>query len=69
MGSSPCSRFAHCLDLRMFTPDRASGLARLEAFLPHAGKAYARRRNSDFGPGSNDHVSLLSPWLRHRLVL
>ncbi len=53
----------------MFTPDRASGLARLEAFLPHAGKAYARRRNSDFGPGNNDHVSLLSPWLRHRLVL
>lgn len=53
----------------MFTPDRASGLARLEAFLPHAGKAYARRRNSDLGPGNNDHVSRLSPWLRHRLVL
>ena len=53
----------------MFTPDRASGLARLEAFLPHAGNAYARRRNTDYGPGNNHHVSLLSPWLRHRLVL
>ncbi|MEE4172897.1 MAG: FAD-binding domain-containing protein [Xanthomonadales bacterium] len=53
----------------MFTPDRASGLARLDAFLPQAGTAYARRRNTDLGPGDNDHVSRLSPWLRHRLVL
>ena len=53
----------------MFTPDRASGLARLEAFLPQAGRAYAHRRNTDLGPGNHDHVSRLSPWLRHRLVL
>ena len=53
----------------MFMPDRASGLARLEAFLPQAGEAYARRRNTDLGPGNHDHVSRLSPWLRHRVVL
>jgi deoxyribodipyrimidine photo-lyase len=47
---------------------RAAGLARLTAFLPNAGRAYANRRNTDFGPGARDNVSVLSPFIRHRLV-
>lgn len=50
----------------MFTPSRAEGLARLTAFLPHAGRDYSALRNLDL-PG-HPHVSTLSPWLRHRLV-
>lgn len=51
----------------MFTPSRAEGLARLTAFLPRAGRDYAAKRNLDL-PG-HPHVSTLSPWLRHRLVI
>jgi deoxyribodipyrimidine photo-lyase len=50
------------------TPTRAAGLARLAAFTPSMGKAYAARRNEECGPGAHDSVSGLSPWLRHRLV-
>ena len=48
-----------------FPPTRAAGLARLEAFVPHAGRDYAEGRNFDTAPRA---VSLLSPYLRHRLV-
>jgi deoxyribodipyrimidine photo-lyase len=51
-----------------WTPTRAAGLARLEAFLPHAGRAYARDRNVDRGPEDRANVSALSPWIRRRLV-
>lgn len=51
-----------------FSPNRAAGLDRLSAFLPDAGRAYAARRNIDEGPGSRRHVSMLSPWLRRRLL-
>ncbi|HQT62876.1 MAG: hypothetical protein B7Z75_07835 [Acidocella sp. 20-57-95] len=50
------------------SPTRAAGLARLTAFVPAMGSAYAARRNEDFGPGAHSAVSGLSPWLRHRLV-
>jgi deoxyribodipyrimidine photo-lyase len=50
-------------------PNRANGLERLQAFAPKAGAAYAKLRNYDLGPGAHDHVSTLSPWIRHRLVL
>jgi deoxyribodipyrimidine photo-lyase len=50
------------------TPTREAGLARLAAFTPSMGKAYAARRNEDRGPGAHHPVSGLSPWLRHRLV-
>lgn len=43
-------------------------MARLETFLPKAAREYATRRNSDFGPGNHSAVSVLSPWIRHRLV-
>jgi hypothetical protein len=47
---------------------RAEGLARLDAFRPSMGRAYAARRNYDLGPGRRDNVSTLSPWVRRRLV-
>ncbi len=50
-------------------PTRAEALRRLEAFLPGAGRAYARERNFDRGPGAHTAVSTLSPWIRHRLLL
>jgi deoxyribodipyrimidine photo-lyase len=53
---------------RPFPGTRAESLARLEAFLPRAGRAYAARRNLDEGPGLRTHVSGLSPAIRRRLV-
>ena len=49
-------------------PTRAAGLERLAAFLPQAGRAYAKGRNQYGAAGSRQAVSGLSPWLRHRLV-
>jgi len=51
-----------------WTADRASGLARLQAFLPRMGRRYEAERNFDRGPGRHDNVSTLSPWLRRRLL-
>jgi len=48
---------------------RAAGLARIAAFRPRMGRAYAAQRNHDRGPGQRTNVSQLSPWLRRRLVL
>ena len=50
-------------------PTRAAGLVRLGEFAPHAGLAYAAGRNTDPGPGQRSAVSMLSPYLRRRLVL
>ena len=52
----------------LFPPQRSAALARLEAFVPHAGRRYASERNRDSGPGQRDNVSLLSPYLRHRVI-
>lgn len=49
-------------------PSRAAGLERLGRFTPRMGQAYASNRNADLGPGRNDQVSGLSPWIRRRLV-
>jgi len=49
-------------------PTRAAGLARLAAFLPSAGLAYAHTRNTDFGPENRSNVSALSPWLARRMI-
>ena len=48
---------------------RNAAEARLARFLPRAGREYAETRNFDFGPGNHDSVSLLSPYLRHRVIL
>ena len=50
-------------------PTREEALRRLAEFLPHAGRAYAKLRNYDLGAGNHRHVSTLSPWIRHRLIL
>lgn len=47
---------------------RAQALQRLEDFIPHAAGDYARGRNFDFGAGRHDKVSVLSPYIRHRLI-
>ena len=47
---------------------RDEALSRLEAFLPHVGGDYAKRRNYDYGAGAHDHVSRLSPALRRRTI-
>jgi deoxyribodipyrimidine photo-lyase len=51
----------------MIDASRTAALARLAAFLPRAGLAYARDRNRDL-PG-HQAVSGLSPYIRHRLLL
>ena len=52
-----------------WAPRRAAALERLERFVPQAGRAYAARRNFDFGPEDRSNVSALSPWIRHRVIL
>jgi deoxyribodipyrimidine photo-lyase len=52
----------------LFPPTREAGLARLAAFTPHMGRAYANGRNTDPGPGLPTAVSMLSPYLRRRLI-
>lgn len=47
---------------------RIAALEHLQRFVPKAGRDYARLRNYDLGPGGHAHVSMLSPYLRHRLV-
>lgn len=54
--------------LNLFPPTRAEATARLAAFLPHAGKSYAKLRNHDPGPDAPAHVSRLSPYVRHRVL-
>ena len=51
-----------------FAATRAEGLRRLAAFVPRAGRVYADGRNVDHGPQLRDNVSVLSPYLRHRLI-
>jgi deoxyribodipyrimidine photo-lyase len=52
----------------LFPPSRAAGLQRLSAFAPHAGRDYAAGRNTDNGPDGHAHVSMLSPYVRYRLI-
>ncbi|WP_371038637.1 FAD-binding domain-containing protein [Rhodosalinus sp. FB01] len=47
---------------------RAHGLERLENFVPAMGRRYANGRNHDRGPGRHKDVSVLSPYVRRRLV-
>ncbi len=52
----------------IFTPTRSAGLARLNSFLPNAGRHYESRRNHDLGPAERTNVSMLSPYISHRLI-
>jgi deoxyribodipyrimidine photo-lyase len=50
------------------TATREHGLIRLQAFVPAMGRRYANGRNYDHGPEKHTAVSVLSPWIRRRLV-
>ncbi len=52
----------------LFPATRADALRRLAAFAPHAGHDYTENRNADLGPDQRSNVSMLSPYLRHRLI-
>ena len=54
--------------MQSFTATRAAGLAALQAFVPGMGRRYANGRNYDDGPGAHRAVSVLSPYIRRRLV-
>jgi len=57
------------MDERPFTgATRPAAFTALQTFLPHAGARYASRRNVDLGPGDRRNVSLLSGYIRHRLI-
>lgn len=50
-------------------PSRSAGLGRLADFVAKSLNHYSKARNFDFGPQRRTNVSLLSPYVRHRLVL
>lgn len=51
-----------------FIPTRDAGLARLREFAPRMGLDYAANRNTDEGPGLRSGVSMLSPYIRYRMI-
>ncbi len=51
------------------TPTRTAGEELLAAFAPRMGRRYANGRNTDHGPGAHKAVSVLSRYIRRRLVL
>ena len=53
----------------LFTPSRRAGEEQVRTFVPKMGRAYASGRNYDCGAGQHRDVSMLSPFIRHRLVL
>ena len=52
----------------LWEPTRDAALARLNAFVPHAGRDYASGRNVDRGPLDRSNVSALSPYIRRRMI-
>ena len=49
-------------------PTRSHALIALQAFTPAMGRRYANGRNYDNGPGAHQAVSVLSPYVRRRLI-
>ena len=54
--------------LSMWYPKRTNGLEQLERFVARSGKRYTAQRNFDLGMNRHEHVSKLSPWVRHRII-
>ena len=52
-----------------FPATRADGLARLAVAASNLGRRYADGRNTDTGPDRNPTTSVLSPYLRRRMVV
>ncbi len=48
----------------MFDPTYVTALQKLQAFAPRSGRDYAAKRNYD----DSAHVSMLSPYIRHRII-
>ena len=53
---------------QQMTATRAEAQARLERFAPNMGRDYAQGRNFDRGAGAHRDVSMLSPYIRRRLL-
>ena len=51
-----------------WTPTRVEGLLGLERFFQHGLNSYGQNRNYDYGSVDRSNVSLLSPWIKHRLI-
>lgn len=49
-------------------PARAAGLAAMQAFIPAMGRPYENGRNFDHGLGQHKAVSMLSSYIRRRLI-
>jgi deoxyribodipyrimidine photo-lyase len=52
----------------IFEATRQAALNRVQDFAPRAGRLYAGKRNTDEGHPNRQNVSMLSPYLRHRLI-
>ena len=48
--------------------DRESALNKLDDFINTKLHNYESKRNYDHGPSAHDNVSLLSPYIRHRVI-
>ena len=48
--------------------DRKSALNILEDFIDTKLHNYESKRNYDYGPSAHENVSLLSPYIRHRII-
>jgi deoxyribodipyrimidine photo-lyase len=57
------------IDVSDWIATRAEGEKIMVAFTPRMGRRYANGRNTDHGPGAHKAVSVLSPYVRRRLVL
>ena len=54
--------------IEMIQATRDEALKRTRAFIPKAGVDYARSRNFDLGPHDRSNISMLSAFIRHRLI-
>ena len=52
----------------MFDTNPEAAIKALHDFLPRAGGEYAGTRNYDYGPMRRENVSMLSPWIRIRML-
>jgi deoxyribodipyrimidine photo-lyase len=52
----------------LLAPSRSAALLRLTSFLSQGLRDYAIQRNFDLGPAQRSNVSMLSPYVRHRLL-
>lgn len=55
--------------LQRWPASREAALEQLKKFLPRSGRRYAETRNYDLGVQDRGNVSMLSPYLRSRLIL